>query len=62
MYLLYFIETTHAYNRDSQFFVFSLLVDQADPYAYVAGQHFNDVIKRFGSPMIVLNLVKVSLL
>lgn len=44
------------------FFVFSLLVDQADPYAYVAGQHFNDVIKRFGSPMIVLNLVKVSLL
>lgn len=36
-----------------------IVVDQADPYAYVAGQHFNDVIKRFGSPMIVLNLVKM---
>lgn len=36
-----------------------IVIDQADPYAYVAGQHFNDVIKRFGSPMIVLNLVKM---
>ncbi|GAB1604859.1 polyphosphoinositide phosphatase-like [Argonauta hians] len=35
-----------------------IVVDQADPYGFVAGQHFNDVIKRFGAPIIVLNLVK----
>jgi len=35
-------------------------VDQADPYGQVAGQHFNELIRRYGSPIIVLDLVKVS--
>ena len=35
-------------------------VDQRDPYATVAGRHFNQVLKRYGSPVVILNLVKVS--
>jgi len=35
-------------------------VDQADPYGQVAGQHFNELLHRYGSPIIVLDLVKVS--
>ena len=35
-------------------------VDQADPYAHVAGLHFDQMLRRFGSPIIILNLVKVS--
>ena len=35
-------------------------VDQADPYGQVAGQHFNELLRRYGSPIIVLDLVKVS--
>jgi len=34
-------------------------VDQKDPYATVAGQHFNQLLDRYGSPVIILNLVKV---
>ncbi|XP_071445208.1 polyphosphoinositide phosphatase isoform X2 [Hetaerina americana] len=30
----------------------------SDPYAETAGKHFNDVLRRYGSPIIVLNLVK----
>ncbi|KAK2146367.1 hypothetical protein LSH36_613g00010 [Paralvinella palmiformis] len=33
-------------------------MDQADPYGYVAGLHFNQVLRRYGSPIIILNLVK----
>uniref|UniRef100_A0AAX7UXC9 SAC domain-containing protein n=1 Tax=Astatotilapia calliptera TaxID=8154 RepID=A0AAX7UXC9_ASTCA len=33
-------------------------LDQADPYAYVAGLHFDQMLQRFGSPIIILNLVK----
>uniref|UniRef100_A0AAX7T5F2 SAC domain-containing protein n=1 Tax=Astatotilapia calliptera TaxID=8154 RepID=A0AAX7T5F2_ASTCA len=33
-------------------------MDQADPYAYVAGLHFDQMLQRFGSPIIILNLVK----
>ncbi|XP_018585855.1 polyphosphoinositide phosphatase isoform X1 [Scleropages formosus] len=33
-------------------------LDQADPYATVAAQHFDQMLKRFGSPIIILNLVK----
>ncbi len=35
-------------------------VDQADPYGFIAGQHFNWVLKRYGAPVIILNLVKVT--
>lgn len=35
------------------------LVDQSDPYAGAAGLHFNQVLARYGSPVIILNLVKV---
>lgn len=35
-------------------------VDQADPYAHIAGLHFDQMLQRFGSPIIILNLVKVS--
>lgn len=34
-------------------------VDQSDPYAGAAGLHFNQVLARYGSPVIILNLVKV---
>ncbi|CAH1788511.1 unnamed protein product [Owenia fusiformis] len=35
-----------------------IVVDQADPYNSAAGQHFNDVLGRYGSPVIIVNLVK----
>lgn len=38
----------------------SLSVDQADPYAHVASLHFDQMLQRFGSPIIILNLVKVT--
>lgn len=38
----------------------SLVVDQADPYAHVAALHFDQMLQRFGSPIIILNLVKVT--
>uniref|UniRef100_A0A1A8F584 FIG4 homolog, SAC1 lipid phosphatase domain containing n=1 Tax=Nothobranchius korthausae TaxID=1143690 RepID=A0A1A8F584_9TELE len=33
-------------------------LDQADPYANVAALHFDQMLQRFGSPIIILNLVK----
>lgn len=42
------------------FCLYSLSVDQADPYAHVAGLHFDQMLQRFGSPIIILNLVKVT--
>ena len=36
-----------------------LLVDQSDPFCTVSGKHFNHMLKRYGSPVILLNLVKV---
>lgn len=38
----------------------SLSVDQADPYAHIAALHFDQMLQRFGSPIIILNLVKVT--
>lgn len=35
-------------------------MDQADPYAHVASLHFDQMLQRFGSPIIILNLVKVT--
>ncbi|XP_021349215.1 polyphosphoinositide phosphatase-like [Mizuhopecten yessoensis] len=35
-----------------------IMIDQIDPYAGVAGRHFNEVLKRYGAPAIILNLVK----
>lgn len=32
--------------------------DVMDPYAETAGKHFNELLRRFGSPIVVLNLVK----
>lgn len=34
-------------------------VDQADPFAHVAALHFDQMLQRFGSPVVILNLVKV---
>eukprot|EP00064_Thunnus_orientalis_P010212 superscaffoldBa00001363_g10238 len=31
-------------------------LDQADPYAHVAALHFDQMLQRFGSPIIILNL------
>jgi hypothetical protein len=36
-----------------------VLVDRSDPFASAASQHFNSLLERFGSPIIVFNLVKV---
>lgn len=33
-------------------------MDIADPFCYAAGQHFNELLRRYSSPIIVLNLVK----
>ncbi|XP_030850291.1 polyphosphoinositide phosphatase isoform X2 [Strongylocentrotus purpuratus] len=33
-------------------------IDMADPFAHLAGRHVNDLFSRFGSPVIVVNLVK----
>ncbi|KAG8444675.1 hypothetical protein GDO86_009734 [Hymenochirus boettgeri] len=35
-----------------------ITLDQADPYAYSAALHFDKMFQRFGSPVIILNLVK----
>lgn len=32
--------------------------DVMDPYAETAGKHFNELLRRFGSPIVILNLVK----
>lgn len=37
-----------------------VLVDQADPFAHIAALHFDQMLQRFGSPIIILNLVKVQ--
>lgn len=36
----------------------SISIDLYDPYAETAGAHFNELLKRYGSPIIILNLVK----
>ncbi|ESO10569.1 hypothetical protein HELRODRAFT_72070 [Helobdella robusta] len=35
-----------------------IILDQSDPFGSAAGQHFNQLLGRFGSPVIVLDLVK----
>ena len=35
-------------------------VDRADPFCSAAGQHFNQLLRRFGAPVVILNLVKVG--
>lgn len=35
-----------------------ITLDQRDPYATVAGLHFNWLLKRYGAPIVILNLVK----
>ncbi|XP_020292603.1 polyphosphoinositide phosphatase isoform X2 [Pseudomyrmex gracilis] len=36
----------------------TITCDLADPYVQTAGAHFNQLLKRYGSPIIILNLVK----
>ncbi|XP_033338065.2 polyphosphoinositide phosphatase FIG4 isoform X2 [Megalopta genalis] len=36
----------------------TIACDLADPYVETAGAHFNQLLKRYGSPIIILNLVK----
>lgn len=33
-------------------------IDRRDPFACAAGKHFNLIAKKYGAPIIVLNLVK----
>ncbi|XP_076373457.1 polyphosphoinositide phosphatase FIG4 isoform X2 [Tachypleus tridentatus] len=33
-------------------------LDKCDPFSYTAGQHFNQLLRRYGAPIICLNLVK----
>ncbi|KAK7474795.1 hypothetical protein BaRGS_00033976 [Batillaria attramentaria] len=35
-----------------------ITLDQRDPYATAAGLHFNQILKRYGAPVVILNLVK----
>ncbi|KAK9307837.1 hypothetical protein QLX08_001916 [Tetragonisca angustula] len=36
----------------------TITCDLADPYVETAGMHFNQLLRRYGSPIIILNLVK----
>ncbi|XP_075238567.1 polyphosphoinositide phosphatase FIG4 isoform X2 [Lycorma delicatula] len=36
----------------------AITFDLSDPFAEAAGSHFNDLLKRYGCPIIILNLVK----
>ncbi|XP_053979279.1 polyphosphoinositide phosphatase isoform X2 [Hylaeus volcanicus] len=36
----------------------TIACDLADPYVETSGAHFNQLLKRYGSPIIILNLVK----
>lgn len=36
----------------------AITIDFCDPYAETAAAHFNELLKRYGSPIIILNLVK----
>ncbi|KYN06533.1 Polyphosphoinositide phosphatase [Cyphomyrmex costatus] len=36
----------------------TITCDLSDPYVETAGAHFNQLLKRYGSPIIILNLVK----
>lgn len=36
----------------------AITVDLCDPYAETAAAHLRDLMRRYGSPVIVLNLVK----
>jgi phosphatidylinositol 3,5-bisphosphate 5-phosphatase len=36
----------------------SINIDLLDPFYSSAGKHFNNLFERYGSPIIVLNLVK----
>jgi hypothetical protein len=38
-----------------------ILLDFVDPFYAAAAKHFDHLMKRYGTPIIVLNLVKVSL-
>ena len=35
-----------------------IFIENQDPYAEVAGKHFNQLMARYGSPVVVINLVK----
>jgi hypothetical protein len=37
-----------------------ILIDITDPFSVAAGKHFNQLLSRYGSPIIVLNLVKMK--
>lgn len=36
----------------------TITVDLSDPFTETAGAHFNQLLKRYGSPIVILNLVK----
>lgn len=58
MCLLWRVKENSTAHLSYSIYVFS--VDQADPYAHVAALHFDQMLQRFGSPIIILNLVKVQ--
>ena len=38
--------------------MFTFIVDRADPFCSVTALHFQDLFRRYGSPIYVLNLIK----
>nr|CAH7715536.1 unnamed protein product [Callosobruchus chinensis] len=38
----------------------AITIDFYDPFAETAGAHFNELLKRYGAPIVILNLVKQS--
>ncbi|XP_023935391.2 polyphosphoinositide phosphatase isoform X1 [Bicyclus anynana] len=36
----------------------AIMIDRSDPFAEIPAKHFNNLMKRYGSPIMILNLVK----
>ncbi|CAH0714270.1 unnamed protein product, partial [Brenthis ino] len=36
----------------------AIMIDRSDPYAEIPAKHFNNLMQRYGSPIMILNLVK----
>ena len=72
-FLLFYRYTSYTQMRGSAPFFWSqdtiqgritpkpqILVDRADPYFSATAIHFNSLMSRYGSPIIILNLVKIK--
>lgn len=57
--LIYYIYGKHFHENFADLF-FSLIVSKRDPNYEATRLHFENLVKRYGNPIIVLNLIKVG--